>query len=169
MGPGTTPAPGQVVTPYQTAATNVAVDQYINTNNTRTAGNFIDNILNFNKGKLAKVHMTFNSGGASSVQKVFTGIIETTGRDHIILSDPKTGHRYVLLSIYLDYVEFPEEINYYYPGTNTLNIADEDFLKNNPEIMPLYNFKKHKQDMFIAQVQQSTPNSVEMITPGTGK
>ena len=44
--------------------------------------------------------------------KIFTGIIEQAGRDHIILSDPNTGKWYMLLMIYLDYVEFDERINY---------------------------------------------------------
>ena len=76
---------------------------------------FIENILRLNKGKLAKVYMTFENNTEWNA-KVFTGIIEAAGRDHIILSDPDTGHRYLLLMLYLDYVEFQEEINYTYPG-----------------------------------------------------
>ena len=44
--------------------------------------------------------------------KVFTGIIEQSGRDHIIISEPSTGRWYLLLIIYLDYVEFDEQINF---------------------------------------------------------
>jgi spore coat protein GerQ len=47
--------------------------------------------------------------------KVFKGRLEAAGKDHIIISDTQTGTRYLLLSIYLDYVTFEEEINYYYP------------------------------------------------------
>ncbi|MBM7662404.1 spore germination protein Q [Bacillus mesophilus] len=73
---------------------------------------YIENILRLNKGKLAKVYMTFGD----NVQKNFVGIVEAAGRDHIILSDPQTGMRYLLLMVYLDYVTFDEELNYEYPG-----------------------------------------------------
>ncbi|WP_246943781.1 spore coat protein GerQ [Bacillus pinisoli] len=73
---------------------------------------YIENILRLNKGKLARVYMTFED----KVQKKFTGIVEAAGRDHIILSDPQTGMRYLLLMVYLDYVTFDEELAYEYPG-----------------------------------------------------
>jgi spore germination protein Q len=47
--------------------------------------------------------------------KIFKGVIEAAGRDHIILSDQKTAKRYLLLMVYLDYITFDEEIAYYYP------------------------------------------------------
>ncbi|MDY0409531.1 spore coat protein GerQ [Virgibacillus soli] len=71
---------------------------------------YIENILRLNRGKEATVYMRFNS-----TQKVFKGRIEAAGRDHIILSDPATNKRYLLLMIYLDYVVFDEEIAYSYP------------------------------------------------------
>ncbi|OEF96656.1 spore coat protein GerQ [Desulfuribacillus alkaliarsenatis] len=75
---------------------------------------YIENILRLNRGKLARVYMTFE-GRRENNTKVFEGIIEAAGRDHIILSDPETGQRYLLLMVYLDYVEFDEEIDYDYP------------------------------------------------------
>lgn len=72
---------------------------------------YIENILRLNKGKLGRFYMSF----ADSLEwrdRVFTGIIEQSGRDHIIISDPSTGKWYLLLLIYLDYVEFDEKINY---------------------------------------------------------
>ena len=47
--------------------------------------------------------------------KVFRGEIEAAGRDHIILSDPQTGTRYLLLMVYLDYITFEGPIKYNYP------------------------------------------------------
>ncbi|KGP74192.1 spore coat protein GerQ [Pontibacillus yanchengensis] len=80
---------------------------------------YIENILRLNKGKQATVYMTFENNENWNA-KVFKGIIEAAGRDHIILSDPETGIRYLLLMVYLDYITFPEEINYAYPyGGNT--------------------------------------------------
>lgn len=72
---------------------------------------YIENILRLNKGKLGRFHMSF----ADSLEwrdRVFTGIIEQSGRDHIIISDPSTGKWYLLLLIYLDFVEFDEKINF---------------------------------------------------------
>jgi len=72
---------------------------------------YIENILRLNKGKLASVFMTFE-GAKENNTKLFKGIIEAAGRDHLILSDPQTGMRYLLPLIYLDYVTFEEEIEY---------------------------------------------------------
>lgn len=79
---------------------------------------YIENILRLNKGKRATVYMTFENNERWNA-KVFKGIIEAAGRDHIILSDPETNRRYLLLMIYLDYITFDEEINYNYPIGNT--------------------------------------------------
>jgi len=75
---------------------------------------YIENILRLNKGKLATVYMTFANNPQWNA-KVFRGVIEAAGRDHLILSDPKTGRRYLLLMVYLDYITFDEEIEYVYP------------------------------------------------------
>ncbi len=72
---------------------------------------YVENILRLNKGKLATLYFSF----PDSVEwrdKTFTGIIEAAGRDHIIVSDPSTGRWYLLLMIYLNYVDFEEKINY---------------------------------------------------------
>ena len=56
---------------------------------------YIENILRLNRGKLATLYFSF----PDSVEwrdKTFTGIIEAAGRDHIIVSDPKTGRWYLL-------------------------------------------------------------------------
>ncbi|WP_050613385.1 spore coat protein GerQ [Bacillus testis] len=75
---------------------------------------YVENILRLNKGKLATVYMTFENNNEWNA-KIFKGIIEAAGRDHIILSDPQTGIRYLLLMVYLDYITFDEEIEYDYP------------------------------------------------------
>ncbi|MED0960238.1 spore coat protein GerQ [Bacillus paramycoides] len=72
---------------------------------------YIENILRLNKGKPATVVMTYERGSSLGTQS-YTGIIEAAGRDHIVISEPKSGKRYLLLMIYLDYVEFPGEIAY---------------------------------------------------------
>lgn len=75
---------------------------------------YIENILRLNSGKRVTVYMTFENNQEWNA-KVFKGVIEAAGRDHIILSDPDSGKRYLLLMVYLDYVTFDEEVNYEYP------------------------------------------------------
>lgn len=72
---------------------------------------YIENILRLNKGKKATVFVSF-SDSVEWRDKKFTGIIEQAGRDHLVLSDPNTGKWYLILMIYLDYVEFDEKIKY---------------------------------------------------------
>lgn len=73
---------------------------------------YIENILRLNKGKLATFYFTFEASKEWN-SKIVKGIIEAAGRDHVIVSEPNTGKRYLLLLIYLDYVTFDEEINYF--------------------------------------------------------
>lgn len=72
---------------------------------------YIENILRNNKGKKIKAYVSFPDS-INWKDKIFTGIIEQAGRDHLIISDPTTGKWYMILMIYLDYVEFDEKINY---------------------------------------------------------
>ena len=72
---------------------------------------YIENILRLNKGKKVRVHQTFpDSNEWRDIE--FKGIIEQSGRDHIILSEPSTGKWYLLLMIYVDFITFDEKINY---------------------------------------------------------
>jgi len=157
IGPNTPTGPGILENMAAFATEDAAIDNFISRTSGRNGGGgYIDNLLRLNRGKLARIRMTFNSGGNSSETKMFTGIIETAARDHIVLSDPQTGGRFLLLTIYLDYIEFPEEINYYYPGTNILNIVDEKVLGDNPELMPIYQYQKVKRDKFIQHLESVT-------------
>src|SRR5574344_1277453 len=72
---------------------------------------YIENILRMNKGKKVTVHMTFPDSEQFK-DREFSGIIEQSGRDHIILSEPSTGKWYLLLMIYVDFITFDEKINY---------------------------------------------------------
>ena len=72
---------------------------------------YIENIIRLNKGKIGRFYMTFPDS-LEWRDRVFSGIIEQSGKDHIIISEPTTGKWYLLLLIYLDYVEFDEKINY---------------------------------------------------------
>ncbi len=72
---------------------------------------YIENILRLNKGKKVKAYFSYPDS-TDWRDKIYDGVIEEAGRDHLIMSDPKTGNWYLLRMIYLDYVEFEERINY---------------------------------------------------------
>ena len=72
---------------------------------------YIENILRLNKGKKVKAYFSYPDS-TEWRDKVYDGIIEEAGRDHLIMSDPKTGNWFLLRMIYLDYVDFEEKIKY---------------------------------------------------------
>ena len=97
-----------------------SMDQVTASSDTQDEQSYIENILRLNRGKRVRIHMTFPDSNEFR-DKVFTGVIEQSGRDHIILSDSTTGNWYLLLIIYLDYIEFNEKINTsgeFYPQSN---------------------------------------------------
>ncbi len=75
---------------------------------------YIENILRLNLGKVATLYMTYENNREWNA-KIFKGKLEAAGRDHIIISDPQTGMRFLLLMVNLDYITFDEPLNYYYP------------------------------------------------------
>ncbi|MGV3487917.1 MAG: spore coat protein GerQ [Tuberibacillus sp.] len=103
MGAGAFTPGGTPVSPQQGAIPLPAMQQ-----------SYIENILRMNLEKVATVYMTFEHDGGSE-SKAFRGEIEAAGRDHVIINDNKTGTRYLLPLIYLDYVTFQGPINYSYP------------------------------------------------------
>ena len=75
---------------------------------------YIENILRLNKGKLVSVYSTFENNKEWNA-RIFKGVIEAAGRDHLILSQTETGKRVLLPMVYVDYIIFDEEIEYEYP------------------------------------------------------
>ncbi len=84
---------------------------------------YIENILRLNRGKVASFYMNFENSQWGS--KIFKGVLEEAGKDHIIVKDYNSEMRYLLLSIYLNYVTFDEEIEYKYPFQG-YEVARED-------------------------------------------
>lgn len=76
---------------------------------------YIENILRLNLGKVGTFYMTYENNSEWNA-KIFKGVLEAAGRDHIIISDPKTGVRTILLMVNLDYATFDEPLVYQYPG-----------------------------------------------------
>jgi len=75
---------------------------------------YVENILRMNLGKVATLYMTYENNSEWNA-KIFKGVLEAAGRDHIIISDPVTGRRYLLLTLNLDYITFDEPLNYTLP------------------------------------------------------
>lgn len=94
---GNTPLPNQETAPNYSA--NIPDEQ-----------SYVENILRLNRGKKVSVYQSFADSGEWK-DRIFTGIIEQSGKDHIILSDPTTGNWYLLLMIYVDFIKFEEKIN----------------------------------------------------------
>ena len=72
---------------------------------------YLDNILLLNKGKKIKLYISI-PGTEEYQNKVFNGVLEHTGKDHIIISNPENGLWSIIPIIYLVYIDFEEPINY---------------------------------------------------------
>jgi len=72
---------------------------------------YLENILRMNRGKVATVYTT-NDNNPEWAAKVFRGRVENAARDHVVLADPETGMRYVVLMVNIDYLTFDEPLNY---------------------------------------------------------
>ncbi|USB31605.1 spore coat protein GerQ [Paenibacillus sp. YPG26] len=80
-----------------------------------TEQSFIENILRLNLGKVGTFYMTYENNREWNA-KIFKGVLEAAGRDHIIISDPNTGMRTILLMVNLDFATFDQPLIYQYPG-----------------------------------------------------
>lgn len=74
---------------------------------------YIENILRLNRGKAGTFYFSFdNTANAQNVRTV-RGVVEAAGRDHVILRELKSNHRFLFPMIYFDYAEFDEELAYF--------------------------------------------------------
>ena len=80
---------------------------------------YIENILRLNRGKQVEVYASYPDSNEWR-DRIFKGIIEQSGRDHLILSDPTTGEWYLILMIYINYIKSNERI-----------ISSSEFYPNN--------------------------------------
>ncbi|MEW9105072.1 spore coat protein GerQ [Paenibacillus sp.] len=85
---------------------------------------FIENILRLNIGKVGTFYMTYENNSEWNA-KIFRGKIEAAGRDHLIISDPRTGQRIMLLMVNFDYATFDEPLNYQYPFRETESTEEQ--------------------------------------------
>ena len=70
---------------------------------------YIENILRLNKGSKVKAYASFPDSNEWR-DKIFIGIIEQAGRDHLIISDENNW--FLIPLIYINYVEFEDRIIY---------------------------------------------------------
>ena len=89
---------------------NQSIQLNRNTEYIPTEKSYIENIIRINKGKKISIYQSFSNSNEWR-DKEFTGIIEQSGKDHVILSDPTSGNWYLLLMKYIDYIKFEEDIN----------------------------------------------------------
>ncbi|MFZ5826381.1 MAG: spore coat protein GerQ, partial [Bacillota bacterium] len=61
--------------------------------------------------KVATVYTT-NENNPEWAARVFKGRVENAARDHVVLSDPETGVRYVILMVNIDFITFDEPLRY---------------------------------------------------------
>ncbi len=71
---------------------------------------YADNILELNIGKFANFYMSY-SDSLEWRDKVFSGIIVAAGKDYVVVKDYNSNNNYLLWAVYLNYVEFREDIN----------------------------------------------------------
>ena len=81
-----------------------------NSFNNVEANSYIEDILKNNKGKKINIS-TIIPNSKEEMQKTFNGILEQTGKDYLIISNPEDGKYYLIPIIYLNYIKFDEKIN----------------------------------------------------------
>ena len=104
---------------YQTPAfindierdTNNPIIDNFNNSNEPIEQSYIENILRNNIGKKVRVHASF-SDSVEWRDRIFVGLIEHAGRDNLIINDVENNKSYLILMIYVDFVEFDEKITY---------------------------------------------------------
>lgn len=90
---------------------NFAPEQEVSTNSMPMEQSYIENILRLNKGKKAKVFCSFPDSNEWR-DRIYDGIIEQSGKDHLVMSSPERGDWYLIPMIYVNWVEFEEPINF---------------------------------------------------------
>lgn len=87
-------------------------DSYYNNqvnNNINNGMQYAENILELNIGKYASFYMSY-SDSLEWRDRIFSGIITAAGRDYAVIKDQNTNSTFLLWTVYLDYVEFKDDI-----------------------------------------------------------
>lgn len=104
--------PGNNYQTPQTPPGNISINDVSNTSIPLTMEqSYIENILRLNKGRKVKAYVSYPDSSAWQ-NKIYEGIIEEAGKDHLIIYDNANNLWYLIRIIYLNYVEFIEPIIY---------------------------------------------------------
>ena len=104
--------PGNNYQSPQTPPGNISMNEVSNTSIPLTMEqSYIENILRLNKGRKVKAYVSYPDSSAWQ-NKIYEGIIEEAGKDHLIIYDNANNLWYLIRIIYLNYVEFMEPIIY---------------------------------------------------------
>ncbi len=104
--------PGNNYQTTQTPPGNISINDVSNTSIPLTMEqSYIENILRLNKGRKVKAYVSYPDSSAWQ-NKIYEGIIEEAGKDHLIIYDNANNLWYLIRIIYLNYVEFMEPIIY---------------------------------------------------------
>ena len=104
--------PGNNYQSPQTPPGNISINEVNNTSIPLTMEqSYIENILRLNKGRKVKAYVSYPDSSAWQ-NKIYEGIIEEAGKDHLIIYDNANNLWYLIRIIYLNYVEFMEPIIY---------------------------------------------------------
>ncbi|WP_246020178.1 spore coat protein GerQ [Lysinibacillus telephonicus] len=74
---------------------------------------YIENILRLNRGKPGTFHFTVPEARGGNNTVSVRGVVEAAGRDHAIIRELQSNHRFLFPMIYFDYAEFDEELAYF--------------------------------------------------------
>lgn len=110
--------PGNNYQTPQTPPGNISINDVSNTSIPLTMEqSYIENILRLNKGRKVKAYVSYPDSSAWQ-NKIYEGIIEEAGKDHLIIYDNANNLWYLIRIIYLNYVEFMEPIIYSHAYSN---------------------------------------------------
>lgn len=71
---------------------------------------YAESILKANIGKQVQAHVSFTDS-IEWRDSIFTGILEDSGKDYILIRDQNSNRRYLVWSVYIDYIVFDSDIN----------------------------------------------------------
>lgn len=71
---------------------------------------FAEDILSKNKGIYLKIYMSFTDS-KEWCDRIFEGYLESWGRDYILLFDKKNHKHYMVWNLYIDFIEFNDQLN----------------------------------------------------------
>lgn len=97
--------------PNKSYESTVKVPSLVNYSVVPLEDSYMDSLIRNNIGKQVCICASFtNSNDFKDVK--FNGILEQSGKDYVILSEPSTGKWHLVPSIYIDFITFNENINY---------------------------------------------------------